>query len=447
MRSRLDNNEAARAEGGVISGHTRTAADPADSVRLAKRVRDLPPSGIRAFFEAGSGKDVVSLGVGEPAFPMPEPVRKAVCESLARGETAYTSNAGMPELRGEIASYLRRGFGLDYEPGSELLVTVGSSEALDLALRSLLEPGDEVVVPSPGYVAYAPLIELAGGVAVEASGSAADGFKLTEAALEAAIGPRTRAILLNYPSNPTGAIMRAEDLMPIARLVQRHGLAVLSDEVYAELTYEGRHVSIASLPGMKERTVVVSGFSKAFAMTGWRIGYACGPRTLIAAMLKVHQYTAMCAPTTGQVAALASLRLGLEAKEAMREELARRRTFFVEGLRRIGLPCRMPEGAFYAFPSIASTGLTSAEFARRLMEEGGVAAVPGSVFGEGGEGHIRCSYAASPEQLAEALRRMEQFLSRLREERKAETKQTERRPRGAAERAASGSAGGRPLVI
>ncbi len=378
---------------------------------IAPRVREIAPSGIRAFFDLTAGNnDIISLGVGEPDFKTPEHIRAACIRALERGETTYTPNSGLPELREEIARYLRTGFGLQYNAADEVIVTVGSSEALDLALRAFTAPGDEIIIPSPGYIAYSPIAHLNGGTLIEVETTAEQGFKLTAEALEKVITPRSKLLVLNFPSNPTGAVMSYEDWLPVAELVKQHNLLVLSDEIYAELTYDSRHVSIASLPGMQERTILISGFSKAFAMTGWRVGYACGSRELLAAMLKIHQYTAMCAPVLGQIAALESLRSGLADKDRMKEVFKQRRTLFVEGLRSIGLDCREPEGAFYAFPSIVRTGMRSEEFALRLLQEAGVAAVPGHVFGSGGEGHIRCSYAASTAKLTEALERMEGFM-------------------------------------
>lgn len=378
---------------------------------IAPRVLEIAPSGIRAFFDLTAGNnDIISLGVGEPDFKTPEHIRAACIRALERGETTYTPNSGLPELREEIAGYLRNSFGLSYQAADEVIVTVGSSEALDLALRAFTAPGDEIIIPSPSYIAYSPIAHLNGGTLVEVETKAEQGFKLTAEALEKVITPRSKLLVLNFPSNPTGAVMSYDDWLPIAELVKQHNLLVLSDEIYAELTYESRHVSIASLPGMQERTILISGFSKAFAMTGWRVGYACGSRELLAAMLKIHQYTAMCAPVLGQIAALESLRSGLADKDRMKEVFRQRRTLFVQGLRTIGLDCREPEGAFYAFPSIARTGMRSEEFALRLLQEAGVAAVPGHVFGSGGEGHIRCSYAASTAKLTEALERMEGFM-------------------------------------
>ncbi|MFF2908786.1 pyridoxal phosphate-dependent aminotransferase [Paenibacillus sp. NPDC057934] len=378
---------------------------------IAPRVQDIPPSGIRAFFELSAGnQDIISLGVGEPDFATPEHIREACMVALSQGATRYTPNAGLPELREEIANYLQNNFNLRYDPASEIVVTVGSSEALDLALRAFTAPGDEILLPSPSYIAYSPIAYLNGGTLVEVESKAEEGFKLTAEALQRAITPRSKLLMLNYPNNPTGAIMTAEDWQPIAEIVKANNLLVISDEVYAELTYDRKHVSIASLPGMQERTIVLSGFSKAFAMTGWRIGYACGHRDLLSAMLKIHQYTAMCAPVLGQIAAIESLRHGLEAMSEMREVYRQRRELLVNGFRSIGMPCHIPEGAFYAFPSIAHTGLDSETFALQLLKEAGVAAVPGYVFGAGGEGHIRCSYSVSTERLGQALERMESFM-------------------------------------
>ncbi|MCM3700215.1 aminotransferase class I/II-fold pyridoxal phosphate-dependent enzyme [Paenibacillus macerans] len=382
---------------------------------IAPQVRQVPPSGIRKYFDlSGERADTIRLGVGEPDFTVPEPVREACIRALNEGRTGYTANSGMPELREALAGYLKESFGLGYEPESEMMITVGSSEAVDLALRACTVPGDEILIPAPGYVAYSSIAQLCGGNVVEVETTAAQEFKLTAAALGKRITPRSKVLIVNFPGNPTGAIMAEADWRPVAELAIKHDLIVISDEVYAELTYGRKHFSIASLPGMKERTVVVSGFSKAFAMTGWRVGYAaCGNRDLMASMLKIHQYTAMCAPTLGQVAALASLRHGLEAKERMKETFDRRRRSFVQGLREIGLPCHEPQGAFYAFPSIAHTGLGAGEFAELLLREAGVAAVPGHVFGAGGGGHIRFSYAAGTQSLNMALERMEPLMRRL----------------------------------
>lgn len=377
-------------------------------------VRDIPPSGIRRFFDLASGsKDIISLGVGEPDFVTPWRFRDAAVHGLEQGRTAYTHNAGLPELRERIAAYLHRQFDLEYDPKDEVLVTVGGSEAIDLALRALISPGDEVLIPEPSYVSYSPIAAITGGVPIGIETFAEDQFKLRPDLLEAAITPRTKVLILNYPSNPTGGIMTREDWEPIAKLVEKHDLIVLSDEIYAELTYGTKHVSFASLPGMRDRTILISGFSKAFAMTGWRIGYACGHPDLIGAMLKIHQYAIMCAPVMGQLAAIEALRNGMEEKDRMVESYNQRRRLIVKGFRDIGLDCHEPQGAFYAFPSIAKTGLTSEEFATRLLLEAKVAAVPGHVFGKGGEGFLRCSYATSVANILEALERIDRFLSKL----------------------------------
>lgn len=374
-------------------------------------VREIPPSGIRKFFSLAEGnKDIISLGVGEPDFVTPEHVRAACVRALELGRTTYTPNAGLIELREEIASYLYNGFQVKYEPSNEVIVTVGGSEAIDLALRTLITAGDEILVSVPSYIAYSPIAQLNGGKVVEVETFAKDQFKLTAEALRKQITPRSKVLIINYPSNPTGAVMTYDDWLPIAQVVEENNLIVISDEIYAELTYDQTHVSFASLPGMKDRTLLISGFSKAFAMTGWRIGYACGHRELIAAMLKIHQYTVMCAPIIGQIAAIESLRNGLEEKDMMMESYGQRRRMFVRGLREIGLPCHEPKGAFYAFPSIAHTGLDSDAFAQKLLMDAGVATVPGHVFGREGEGFIRCTYASSVSKLTEALERIDHWL-------------------------------------
>ncbi|MBD8499543.1 aminotransferase class I/II-fold pyridoxal phosphate-dependent enzyme [Paenibacillus arenosi] len=381
---------------------------------LSSRVKDIRPSGIRAFFDLNvAGGDTISLGVGEPDFLTPEKIREACIQALREGDTKYTSNAGLMELREEISAYFSSNFALSYDPKQEIIVTVGSSEAVDLALRTVLNPGDEVLVPAPSYIAYEPITHLHGGKVVEVHATAEEQFKLTAQALEAAITPQSKVLMINYPSNPTGTVMTTQDWLPIIELVIKYNLVVISDEVYAELTYGRKHVSIASLPGMKERTIVISGFSKAFAMTGWRVGYACGPYELIAGMLKIHQYTAMSAPTISQIAALESLRYGLAAKDEMMAKYDERRKLFVAGLNAIGLTCHEPEGAFYAFPCIASTGMSSEQFALRLLEEAKVAVVPGHVFGTGGEGFIRCSYATSLVDLERVLERMGRFMQMI----------------------------------
>lgn len=383
--------------------------------RLSHTVSALPPSGIRRFFDLVSTMDnVISLGVGEPDFVTPWKVRDACVEALEQGYTTYTSNSGLPALREAVAEYLWGQYQLRYEPEEEILITVGASEAIDLALRAILNPGDEVLVVEPAYISYAPCVTLAGGIPVAVDTDARTGFKPTAEQLERHITPRTKAIIFCFPNNPTGAALRKEELAPLAEVIRRHDLLVISDEIYGELTYEGKHVSIASLQDMKDRTVLISGMSKAFAMTGWRIGYACGHPEVIELMRKIHQYTMLCAPIMSQMAAVEALRNGLDEMREMVLSYKQRRNLFIKGLNQIGLPCHQPEGAFYAFPSIKETGLTSEEFAERLLFEAGVAVVPGNVFGKSGHGYIRCSYATSVQQITEALERMARFLQRLR---------------------------------
>lgn len=381
---------------------------------LNPAVRDIKPSGIRRFFDlVSTRKDVITLGVGEPDFVTPWHVREAAVMSLERGKTQYSSNAGMPELRDAIGTYLDNSFQVEYNPADEILVTVGGSEAIDLALRTLISPGDEILIPEPCYISYSPITVLSGGVSVGIETFAKDQFKLTAESLRKSITPKSKVLILCYPSNPTGGIMTYEDWLPIAKVVEENDLIVISDEIYAELTYGTKHVSFASIPGMKDRTILVSGFAKAFAMTGWRIGYACGHSDIISSMLKIHQYTVMCAPVMSQFAAIEALTNGLEEKDKMIESYNQRRRLVVQGFREIGLQCHEPQGAFYAFPSIASTGLTSEQFAQRLLEEANVAAVPGDVFGLGGEGHLRCSYATSVASLTEAIDRIGNFVHKL----------------------------------
>jgi len=383
---------------------------------LNPEVRNIKPSGIRRFFDlVSTRKDVITLGVGEPDFVTPWHVREAAVMSLERGKTQYTSNAGMPELREAICNYLDSSFQVQYNASNEVIVTIGGSEAIDLALRALITPGDEILIPEPCYISYSPITTLSGGVSVGVETFAKDQFKLTAESLKKAITPRSKILILCYPSNPTGGIMTYEDWLPIAKIVEENDLIVISDEIYAELTYGSKHVSFATLPGMKDRTILVSGFAKAFAMTGWRLGYACGHPDIIAAMLKIHQYTVMCAPTMAQYAALEALTNGLEEKDRMIESYNQRRRVVVQGFREIGLECHEPQGAFYAFPSIKSTGLTSEQFAERLLDEANVAAVPGDVFGLGGEGHLRCSYATSVANLTEAIERIGQFVYKLKQ--------------------------------
>ena len=384
------------------------------SIRIADHVRDIPRSGIRDFFEiVQTMDDVISLGIGEPDFATPWHIREAAIYALEKGRTGYTSNLGLPRLRRAISDYVRKKFGLKYEPLSEVLVSVGVSEAIDLALRALLNPGDEVLYHEPCYVSYAPSITLARGVARAVETKAEDGFSLRADALEKAITPRAKVLMLNFPTNPTGATMTAAQWEPIAEICVRHDLVVMTDEIYSELTFEGgTHSTIATCPGMQERTVFLHGLSKAFAMTGWRIGYACAPAPLIEAMMKIHQYAILCAPIMGQDAAIEALERGEESVASMRREYERRRNFITRALNDMGLECLKPNGSFYVFPKITSTGLTSREFTMRLLHEHKVAVVPGTAFGPSGEGHVRCSFAASLEQIKTAMERMAAFLGR-----------------------------------
>lgn len=380
---------------------------------LSRTVMGLKKSGIRKFFDLlDTMDDVVSLTVGQPDFVTPWHIREAGIESLQRGKTYYTSNAGTPELREEICRYLSRRFSLSYEPG-ETVVTVGGSEAIDLAIRAVVEPGDEVIIPTPSFVCYEPITRLCGGVPVIVETRAEDCFKLTKEALCAAITPRTKLLVLPYPNNPTGAILTAAELGELADVLQNTNIAVLSDEIYAELTYGRKHVSIASLPGMKERTILASGFSKAFAMTGWRLGFLAAPGPITEQMLKIHQYAIMCAPTTSQFAAVEALRNGDPDIEMMTEEYDRRRHYIYEGLKTLGLRAFEPEGAFYIFPDIRAYGLSSDEFCNRLLYEKRCAIVPGTAFGESGEGFARISYAYSVKHIDKALERLEDFLREL----------------------------------
>jgi len=376
-------------------------------------VKNLPPSGIRRFFDlVANTKGVISLGVGEPDFVTPWHIREACVYSLEKGYTMYTSNYGLPELRKEIASYLLKNYEVEYNPDNEIIVTIGASEAVDIALRTLVSPGDEVLIPEPCYVSYSPCTVLAGGKPVTIKTNAANGFKLTPQQLEASITAKSKVLVLCYPNNPTGAIMTKEDLQAIAKVIEKHNLIVISDEIYSELTYQGKHTSIASLPGMKDRTILVNGFSKAFAMTGWRIGYVCAPKELIAAMVKIHQYTIMCASIMAQKAAIEALQNGRPQVNHMVSQYNYRRRLIVSRLNEIGLSCFEPKGAFYVFPSIKITGMSSDEFAEKLLAEEKVAVVPGNAFGTSGEGHIRISYASSLQQINEALNRIDNFVKR-----------------------------------
>jgi len=384
------------------------------SAKIASHIRDIPKSGIRDFFDIVSTmKDVISLGIGEPDFDTPWHVREAAIESLERGATAYTSNLGLLELRQALSAYVARTFDVKYDATAEMLVTVGVSEGLDLALRAILEPGDEVLYHEPCYVSYRPVITFARGIPVAIETRGADDFRVTREQLEAKVTKKTKAIMLNYPNNPTGATLRPEDVDMIADFARKHDLLVLSDEIYAELTYDGEHTCIASLPGMKERTIFFHGFSKAWAMTGFRLGYVCAPAPLTDAMMKIHQYTMLCAPITSQIAAVEALVKPEEDIAEMRNEYARRRNFIHASFEAMGMQCPRPRGAFYAFPSIQSFDITSKDFALQLLGEERVAMVPGTAFGACGEGFMRCSYATSMEEIKEAMARIARFLKRL----------------------------------
>lgn len=380
---------------------------------LNEKVKQIKPSGIRRFFDiAATMEGVVSLGIGEPDFPTPAHVRDVGIKSIIEKGTAYTANVGLIELRRSISKYLERRFALEYNPENQILVTVGASEAVDLALRAVVEPGDEVLVPEPTYVSYAPTAVLAGGVAVPVPTYEKDNFRLTADVIKSLITPKTKAIVFCYPNNPTGAVMEEQDLREIAEVLRQHNILVISDEVYAELVYGIKHTSIASLPGMPERTLVINGFSKAFAMTGWRLGFACGPKELMDAMKKIHQYVIMCAPTMSQWAAIEALDHGMPEVERMVAEYNRRREVIVGGFRSMGLSCFEPKGAFYCFPRVSDLGMSSDDFCTQLLESEKVAVVPGSAFGASGEGFIRCSYAYSVEAIEEALRRIERFIQK-----------------------------------
>jgi len=385
-----------------------------NSSRIASHVRAIPRSGIRDFFEiVQSMKEVISLGIGEPDFVTPWHIREAAVYSLEKGKTGYTSNLGSPRLRLSIAAYVEKHFSVGYNPHDEIIVTVGVSEAIDLALRALLNPGDEVLYHEPCYVSYSPSIQLAGGVPVAVATRADDEFSLKVADLEKAVTKKTRVLMLNFPTNPTGAVMPLEELKKIAAFAVQHDLVVLTDEIYSELTYdEVPHHSIAALPGLKERTVFLHGFSKAFAMTGWRIGYACGPADIIEAMMKIHQYSILCAPIMAQEAATEALERGTRSVERMREEYRLRRNFIVSSLNEAGITCHLPKGAFYVFPDIRGTGLSSKEFSLKLLEKHKVAVVPGTAFGASGEGYVRCSYATAMEQIKMAVERIAEFVKK-----------------------------------
>ena len=383
---------------------------------LSKTITTIEPSGIRKFFDIVSEiDDAISLGVGEPDFDTPWHIRDEGIYSLEKGRTFYTSNAGLKELKIEISKYLDRRFGLSYDYNKEMLVTVGGSEAIDIAMRAMLDPQDEVLIPQPSYVSYVPCCVLANGTPVPIELKAENEFRLTAEELEAAITPKTKLLVMPFPNNPTGAVMEKKDLEAVAEVVKKHDLFVLSDEIYAELTYLDNHVSIASIPGMRERTIVINGFSKSHAMTGWRLGYACGPEVIIKQMLKIHQFAIMCAPTTSQYAAVEALRNGDEDVAMMREEYNGRRRYVLERFKEMGLSCFEPFGAFYAFPCIKDLGMTSDEFATKLLQTKKVAVVPGTAFGACGEGFLRISYAYSLDDLRIALDRVAEFVTEIRE--------------------------------
>lgn len=380
---------------------------------LAQRVVGLKPSGIRKFFDiVATMKDVISLGIGEPDFVTPAPIIEAGIKALHAGETHYTSNAGLIELRQAITQHIFKTYGVEYDPRTEAIISVGVSEALYLAMTALLNPGEEVIIPTPCFVSYQAEVILAGGVPVEVTTFVEDGFQVEPERLEAAITPHTKAILLGYPNNPTGAVYSREVLLEIARIAEKHDLVIISDELYDQLVYGVQHVCFPSLPGMRNRTILLGGFSKNYAMTGWRAGFACGPADIIKGLVRIHQYTIMSAPTMSQMAALEAIRHGHKFVVEMREEYDRRRQLIVSGLNRLGLPTFEPHGAFYAFPNVAITGMDDETFAQRLLEEERVAVVPGNSFGSGGEGFVRCSYATAYEKIEEALQRMESFMHR-----------------------------------
>ncbi|NLY79646.1 MAG: aminotransferase [Lysinibacillus sp.] len=380
---------------------------------ISKTVSALKPSGIRRFFDLAAEMDnVISLGVGEPDFVTPWHIREAAIQSIEEGYTSYTPNAGIPELRQEISSYVKTRFQVEYSP-SEIIVTLGASSAIDTAMRTIIDPGDEVIVVEPCFVSYSPTVTLAGGVPVTVQALKENDFKVLPEQIEAAITDKTIALMICFPNNPTGTLLNKKELEALAEIAKKHDLIVISDEIYAELTYDEEFTSMASIPGMRERTILVNGFSKAFAMTGWRLGYVCAPAEITSAMLKVHQYALMCASTMSQYAGVEALRNGKESVEKMVNSYRQRRNFIVNSFNEMGLSCHIPGGAFYAFPSIESTGLSSQEFAERLLKEKSVAVVPGDVFGESGEGHIRCSYATSMEELREAMKRIQEFVDAL----------------------------------
>ncbi len=383
------------------------------STYISRTVRELKPSGIRRFFDLAAGMEgVISLGVGEPDFVTPWHVREAAIRSIEEGYTSYTPNAGLLELREEITNYVKNRYHVEYSP-SEVIVTVGASSAIDTAMRTIIDPGDEVIVVEPCFVSYSPTVTLAGGIPVPVQALKENDFKILPSQIEAAITHKTKAMIICFPNNPTGTLLNRTELEALAEIAKKYDLLVISDEIYAELTYDDSFTSMASLPSMRERTILVNGFSKAFAMTGWRLGYVCAPEEIASAMLKVHQYALMCASTNSQYAGLEALRNGQGEVEKMVKSYRLRRNFIVNSFNEMGLTCHMPGGAFYAFPSIELTGLSSQEFAERLLLEQSVAVVPGDVFGESGEGHIRCSYATSMEELKEAMKRIKRFIDSL----------------------------------
>ena len=387
---------------------------------LSDTIVQIKPSGIRKFFDIVSEmKDAISLGVGEPDFDTPWHVREEGIYSLEKGKTFYTSNSGLKELRVEICNYLKRSQDITYDPMKEVIITVGGSEAIDIGLRAMINPGDEVLIPQPSYVSYEPCAVLAGAKPVIINLKAENEFRLTAAELEEAITEKTKLLILPFPNNPTGAIMEKSDLEAVAEVVKKHDIYVMSDEIYAELTYKGKHVSIASLPDMQERTILINGFSKAYAMTGWRLGYACGPEAIIKQMTKIHQFAIMCAPTTSQYAAIEALKNGDADVAMMRESYNQRRRFLINAFKEMGLECFEPFGAFYIFPCIKEFGMTSDEFATRFLEEEKVAVVPGTAFGDCGEGFLRISYAYSLEKLKLAIGKLEHFINKLRAEKEA----------------------------
>lgn len=381
---------------------------------LSKKAQELKPSGIRRFFDLAAGmKGVVSLGVGEPDFVTPWTVREAAILSIEQGYTSYSANAGLLELRKEITSYMQKQFNVMYSPNSEIIVTVGASQAIDIAMRTILDPGDEVIIIEPCFVSYSPMVELAGGFPVHVQALQENDFKILPSQLEEVMTEKTKAIMLCSPNNPTGSMLNKKELEEIAEIAVKYDLLVIADEIYAELVYDEEYTSLALIKGMRERTILISGFSKGFAMTGWRLGFVCAPEEITQAMLKIHQYAIMCAPTMAQFAAIEALQNGRSDVDEMVKSYRRRRNYIVQSFNDMGLTCHIPGGAFYAFPSIESTGFTSEEFAERLLLEESVAVVPGNVFGASGEGHIRCSYATSMEQLQEAVKRMKRFIEKI----------------------------------